>query len=159
MKNVILFCCGLCILLFFSSCACVPLRKYHDKRVTRYIKRNLPSVYALGDSLRAAANNNKEHPDEDTLKDMELKKKLGTLGYYATVHYKGKYPYRDSNIEPCDSVVIFEQMSILLGIREIVYDFSVIPKSYPEDLNYRNFYSFRKAAPKIYIRRRQIPMM
>ncbi|PSL23729.1 hypothetical protein [Chitinophaga ginsengisoli] len=161
MKRILLTCIGLCSLLLFSSCACVPLRKYNDKRLTRYINRNLPSIHVLGDTLRALARN---HDGEyrfltDTLKSQTLKKTMSALGYETSVCFKQQYPYDACNEVPCDSVIIFQQMSILLGVREVIYDFSVHPKSYPESLQYRNFYSFRKAAPNIYIRRRQIPMM
>lgn len=81
------------------------------------------------------------------------------LGDGTTVDFRKGYCPQNDSIEPCDSVVIFQRMSILLGIREVIYDFSANQKSYRDDLGYRNYYSFRKAAPKIYIRRRQIPMM
>ncbi len=159
MKNILLVSGSICLLLFFSSCACVPLKKYHDKRVSRFINRNLQSVYALGDSVRAAATGDKKYPGERTLKDFHVKKSMKKLGDGTTVYFDKKYYPLTDSIEPCDSVVIFERMSILLGIREIIYDFSENQKTYRDNPGYRNYYSFRQAAPKIYIRRRQIPMM
>jgi hypothetical protein len=161
MKSTLLSCIGFCIILFISSCACVPLRKYHDKRLTKYINRNLPSIHALRDSLLVLANNsNYDYPhSKDTLKGLRLNKDMNALGYEASVYFKQKYPYDNCKDVPCDSVIIFKQISILLGVREIICDFSANPKSYPQDLHYRNFYSFRKVAPNIYIRRSPIPMM
>lgn len=148
---------SICLLVFFSSCACVPLRKYNDKRVSRFVNKNLQSVYTLSDSLKLAAKSNNKYDTES--KGAQIKKIMKMLGDETTVYFdKNYYPQADS-IEPCDSVVIFKRFSMLLGIREVIYDFSENQKSYRDDLGYRNYYSFRKAAPRIYIRRSQIPMM
>jgi len=162
MKSIRLASIGLYIILFFSSCACVPLRKYHDKRLTKYINRNLPAIHTLSDSLLVLADNkNCEYKHwYDTLKNPQLKKTMFALGYETSVYYsKQQYPYDDCNAVPCDSVIIFKQMSILLGVREVIYNFSVNPKSYPEFLHYWNYHSFKKATSNVYIRRRPIPMM
>ncbi|SHN12731.1 hypothetical protein [Chitinophaga sp. CF418] len=159
MKRILLSCIGLCSLLFFASCACVPLRKYNDKRLTRYINRNLPSIHTLSDSLLVLANNNNYDYPHYTLKSQQLRNAMSALGLETSVYYKQQYPYDPCNEVPCDSVIIFKQMSILLGVREVIYDFSMNPKSYPEYLQYGNFYSFKKAAPNVYIRRRPVPMM
>jgi len=159
MKNILLAGVGLYLIAFFSSCACVPLRKYNDRRLTKYINRNLPSIHTLRDSLLALAQNSNYDYQHDTLKSRQLREAMSALGYETSVYYKQQYPYDPCNEVPCDSVIIFKQMSVLLGVREVIYDFSVNPKSYPEYLQYRNFYSFKKAAPTVYIRRRPIPMM
>lgn len=159
MKCILLSCFGLCIILFISSCACVPLRKYNDKRLTRYINRNLPAIQALGDSLLVLANNSNYEYSHDTLKSRQLKTAMSALGYETSVYYKQQYPYDPCDRVPCDSVIIFKQMSVLLGVREVIYDFSANPRPYAQDLHYRNFYSFRKVRPNIYIRRRPVPMM
>jgi len=159
MKNSLLAGVGLYIIVFLSSCACVPLRKYNDRRLTKYINRNLPSIHMLSDSLLALAQNSNYDYQHDTLKSQQLRGAMSALGYETSVYFKQQYPYDACTKVPCDSIIVFKQMSLLLGVREVIYDFSVNPKSYREYLQYRDFYSFKKAAPNVYIRRRPIPMM
>ncbi|ACU63328.1 hypothetical protein [Chitinophaga pinensis] len=156
MKKIYVYLVGLMACIAFQSCACVALKRMNDRHITHYVQKNLGDVTAVADTLRRMAGNPTQRFPVSSLPD-DLRKKVAILGEEATVSFPENYPYRKD--EPCDSVVVFEHTSILLGVRELIYDFSVITQPVNEDRQYRNFYGFIRIAPRIYIRRSQIPLM
>lgn len=143
--------------LALQSCACVALKKSNDRRISRYVNKHLVEIYALGDTLRHMTLKPQQHFLPDSLPHGQLRKHMAHLGEEVTVSFPESFP--KTKEEPCDSVVVFEYTSLLLGVREIIYDFSVLEQPVEERKNYRYFYGFKRIAPRIYIRRSQIPMM
>lgn len=156
MKKIHVYLIALIACIAFQSCACVTLKRMNDRRITRYVAKHLEDVYAVSDTIRRMAANPTQRFPVNSLPD-HLRKKVAILGEEATVSFQENYPYRQG--EPCDSVVVFEHISILLGVRELIYDFSVITQPVNENRQYRNWYGFIRIAPRIYIRRSQIPLM
>ena len=156
MNKISCYLIGLIACMALPSCACVALKRMNDRHITRYVNKHLDAVYAAADTLRQLTGRSPQTFPLDTLPDKLLRQVAG-LGEEATVSFQENYPYNKH--EPCDSVVVFEHTSILLGVREIIYDFSVVAQPITEYRQYRNFYGFIRIAPRIYLRRSQIPLM
>jgi hypothetical protein len=126
-----------CILLTTS---CVALKERDDRQTAKYVKRHIEKYYHRSDSLVAAAQNSNLSLDKNRVQ----------------VVFKSASFYRD---EPNDSVVIYKDMT-LLGITEVIYDFSVLPLEYPQDSSYKGDQkAFIQIAPRLYLKRRPVPLM
>jgi hypothetical protein len=104
------------------------------------------------------ANHKELYIRTDTLTNSILKDKLLMLGSKAYVYFKRSG--KPVETEPYDSVVVFSSVT-LLGKVEIFYEFSETKREYKVYGSYKWYdnHSFVKIAPRIYLKRSEIPFM
>jgi hypothetical protein len=139
-----------------SMTSCVVLKTTRDRKDIRFVKDNehLYHEKALA-AVTYAYNTGIHNIRTDTLNDKSLRKKLQGLGSITVTFAQGS----DRTDEPVDSIVTFLAPTLLLGWREVVYDFSARQRTFPDDRSTRSSYIFVKVADRIYYRRRPFPMM
>lgn len=145
------------IILIISSCS--SLRKRDNKNIVKAVNKHLESVYATADTMIILAHHKEFNIKVDTLTNPVLKHKLVVLGDKASVYFKrNNQPV--SQEEPYDSVVVFSTITPL-GYVQILYEFSEIKRSYPVYASYKWYdnHSLIKIAPRIYLKRGEIPFM
>jgi hypothetical protein len=136
--------------------SCTVLKTMRDHKDIRYVRDNEHLYHEKAVAAVTYAYNTGIHDIRtDTLQDKKLRKKLQGLGSITvTFGQKGNEPD-----EPADSIVTFLTPTLLLGWREVVYDFSARQRTYPTDRSNIASYIFVNVGNRIYYRRRPFPMM
>jgi hypothetical protein len=139
-----------------SMNSCMVLKMSRDHKDIGFVKNNEQLYYekALA-AVTYAYNTGILHIRTDSIHDAALRKKLQGLGSI-TVTFQENLNRTD---EPVDSIVTFLEPTVLLGWREVVYDFSARQRTFPDDKKDRSNYIFVKVADRLYYRRRPLPLM
>jgi hypothetical protein len=139
-----------------SMHSCVVLKVNRDHKDIEFVKNNEHLYYekALA-AVTYAYKTGIQHIRTDSIHDTALRKKLQGLGSI-TVTFQENLNRTD---EPIDSIVTFLETTVLLGWREVVYDFAARQRTFPDDKKDRSNYIFVKVADRLYYRRRPLPLM
>jgi hypothetical protein len=123
---------------------------------TRYLRENADEIESMVKyCLLFSMDNNVTYFDIDSLANNSTKKKLSSYGTSVQIIYDDEY----TSSTDFDSTVIFKRITLLHGVREVIFDFAAKTKDREVYFTRRRDPYLIKVTDRIYYRRRPFPMM
>jgi hypothetical protein len=155
MKGLLRYSC-LLVALTAMLVSCISSKKAATVPETRYLLENAGEIEALVKyCLLFGIDNRVTYFEIDSLANNSTKRKLSSYGSSVQITYDDKY----TSSTDFDSTVIFKRITLLHGVREVIFDFAEQTKEREVYFTSRRDPYLIRVTDRIYYRKRPFPMM